>query len=70
MATFLDGSTENSATLVIRNDAIPEGNETFTLTIVEARNGAVIGSRNTMQLIIRASDRPHGLIQFHSVRLD
>ena len=58
----------SSATVVIRNDAVPEGNETFTLQITGARFGAEVGVRDTMQLIIRASDEPHGAFQFDSVR--
>ena len=53
--------------MVIRNDAVPEGNETFTLQITGARFGAEVGERDTMQLIIRASDEPYGALQFDSV---
>ena len=59
--------TQSSATVVIRNDAVPEGNETFTVEITGARFGAEVGERNTMQLIIRASDEPYGAFQFESV---
>lgn len=67
VTTFADGSDEAEATVVIRNDAIPETNETFTLRIVGLSSGA-IGVMNTMQLIISANDQPHGLLQFHMVR--
>ena len=59
--------TQASAIVVVRNDAVPEGNETFTVQITGARFGAEVGNRNTMQLIIRANDEPHGALQFDSV---
>ena len=66
---FASGVTEASATVVIRNDAVPEGNETFTVEITGARFGAEVGETNTMQLIIRANDEPYGSFQFDSVRV-
>lgn len=69
ITTFADGSAETEATAVIRNDALPEGNETFTLTISDLSTGAVIGAVNTMQLIIRANDQPYGLFQYHMVNV-
>ena len=69
VVTFADGSGQVSATAVIRNDNIPEGNETFTLTITAVSGGAQIGSLSSMELIIRASDEPHGLLQFDTVRI-
>ena len=53
--------------MVVRNDVVPEGNETFTLEITGARFGAEVGERDTMQLIIRASDEPYGAFQFEPV---
>ena len=67
MATFSNGVAQSSATVVIQNDRLPEGNETFTLRITGARFGAEIGERDTMQLIIRASDEPYGAFQFDTV---
>lgn len=66
VTTFFDGSAETEATAVIINDAIPEGNETFTLRISDISSGA-IGALNTMQLIIRANDQPYGVFQYHMV---
>ena len=66
VTTFADGSSQTQATAVIVNDAIPEGNETFILTISEVSSG-LIGSLSTMRLIIRANDQPYGLFQYHMV---
>ena len=52
---------------MVRNDAVPEGNETFTVEISGARFGAEVGDRSTMQLIIRANDEPFGAFQFDTV---
>lgn len=68
VTTFADGSNTATATAVIRNDAIPETNETFTLTISGlSPEAAQIGSPSSMQLIIRANDQPFGLFQFRPV---
>lgn len=67
VATFANGVTQSSATVVIRNDAVPEGNETFTVQITGARFGAEVGDRDSMQLIIRASDEPYGAFRFDLV---
>ncbi len=67
MAGFADGVTSSSVTVFIVDDALPEGNETFTLVIDDARNGAEVGLRNTMTLIIQASDDPFGALQFDAV---
>ena len=68
MTTFNDGVDRVSATAVILNDNIPEGNETFTLMISElVPISAEIGALSLMQLVITANDQPHGLVQFDSV---
>lgn len=66
VTTFADGSAETQATAVIRNDAIPETNETFIFTITDVSSGQ-IGALNSMQLIIRANDQPNGLFQYSTV---
>ena len=40
---FFSGATTANGVLIVQNDAIPEGNETFLLRINEARLGAEIG---------------------------
>lgn len=67
VTTFADGSSQTTATVVIINDNIPEGNETFTLTISGLSSGAQTGTRPSMQLIIRASDEPYGSFQYNTV---
>ena len=66
--TFSDGQTESTGVLIIRNDAIPELNETFLIQIIDARFGAEIGSVSSMLLTVRASDDPNGKLQFDPVR--
>lgn len=68
-ATFSDGETESTGFLIIRNDAVPELNETFLIQIIDARSGAEIGSVSTMLLTVIASDDPHGKLQFDAVRI-
>ncbi len=67
VASFEEGVTSSSVTAFIVDDALPEGNETFTVVIDDARNGAEVGLRNTMTLIILASDAPFGAVQFQAV---
>jgi hypothetical protein len=67
VTTFPDGGRQAIATAVIRNDNIPEGNETFILTIMDVSSGAVVGTPASLQLIIRANDEPQGRFQFDAV---
>ena len=60
--------TSASATLILLNDAIPEGNETFVVQITSTRLGAEIGRQNTLILVVRANDEPYGQFQFDQVR--
>jgi len=69
VVSFADGVSSSTATIVARDDNLPEGNETFSLMIVNARNGAIVGLRDTMTLIIQASDEPFGTIQFAPVSI-
>ena len=70
---FPDGATTASAVLVLHNDAIPEGNETFQVEITNVfGSGGIepeIGSQSTMELVVLASDEPHGEFQFAEVRV-
>ena len=60
--------TSAFATLILLNDAIPEGNETFVVQITSTRLGAEIGRQNTLILVVRANDEPYGQFQFDQVR--
>jgi len=66
VTTFSDGSVSSNATAIITNDAVPETNETFILSIVGLSSGT-IGSPSTMRLIIRANDGHYGFFQFEAV---
>lgn len=63
-----EGLTTAQGSMIVINDAIPEGNETFLLRIIEARFGAGIGPMDTMLLTVQASDEPFGKFQFTQVR--
>lgn len=65
---FLDGVNQTNVTVTVINDNFPEVNETFTWSIISAP-GAQVGARNTLEMIISASDQPHGLFQFDNVSL-
>ena len=64
---FPDGITSADGTLILTNDDLPEGNETFTVRIVDARFGAEIGALSELTLTVRASDDPYGRFQFDQV---
>ena len=63
---FVNGSSQTTVHVTIHNDDLPEDNETFIWTIVNAGT-AQIGARRSLEMIISASDQPHGLLQFDSV---
>ena len=68
-ALFSDGVSSTIGTLVLINDALPEGNETFVVEIVDARFGAELGSLTTLLLTVEASDEPNGRISFDEVSI-
>lgn len=65
---FNDGVSSTTGTLILINDAIPEGNETFLVMIVDARFGAELGTQTSLLLTVQASDEPYGRISFDEVR--
>ena len=68
VAFFSDGSSTAMAVLVVVNDVIPENNETFIWRLVDTGQ-AELGSSPTIEVIILASDQPHGLLQFTMVTI-
>lgn len=66
VAFFSDGSSQAVAVVTVVNDNIPEGNETFVWRIVNT-GVAQLGRRNSTEVIISASDQPHGELQFAMV---
>ncbi len=63
--TWADGNTTNkTVTLPILNDALPEGDETFTVVIGSSTNPDWVGTPSTATVTI--SDAPPGTIQFGS----
>lgn len=63
---FLAESSQTTVSVTVNNDNLPEDNETFIWTIISAGT-AQIGARSSLEMIISASDQPHGLLQFDSV---
>ena len=55
---------------LIVDDDVEEGDETFTLTLVDPQGCAEIGARNTATVTIAASDPPPGLVSFTSDRYE
>ena len=66
---FPGGSASEVGSMIVVNDAIPEGNETFLLQIIVTQFGAGIGAMDTMLLTIQASDEPFGKFQFSEVNV-
>ncbi|MFW9261271.1 DUF4394 domain-containing protein [Nostoc sp. CALU 546] len=54
--TFADGQTTATATLNITDDSLVEGNETVTLSLKNATNGAVLAAQDTASLNITDND--------------
>jgi hypothetical protein len=56
--SFTDGETQKSFSIPILNDAIYEGNETFSVTLSGATNGASIGIPSTQLITIFDNRQP------------
>lgn len=54
--TFADGQTTATATLNITDDSLLEGNETVTLSLKNATNGAVLAAQDTASFNITDND--------------
>lgn len=48
----------------VKNDEIPERNETFIVNLKPRNNAAVVGNRNTTSITILLNDDPYGYIGF------
>ena len=64
--TLADGVTSAVLTINITDDVTPEMQEEFYVHITKPVNGARIGSRNRINVIIAASDEPHGVFGYVS----
>ncbi len=56
--TFNDGEMSKTITVPIIDDNIPEGTETFTLTLSNPTGGAVLGNLTTATFFIQDNDKP------------
>ncbi|MCB1573578.1 MAG: hypothetical protein KDI80_06335 [Xanthomonadales bacterium] len=65
--TWADGdSSDRTVTITVNDDALPEGDETVTLTLGAPSGGAVLGSPSLATLTISANDAGAGILQFAS----
>ena len=66
---FLPGQTQASFNVTIVDDALPEIFESFSIRLVSALDGAVLGSATASVITIRANDDPSGIVGFTDVSL-
>jgi hypothetical protein len=59
--SFAAGESSKSFSIPITNDAIYEGNETFTVTLSSATNGTSIGNPSTQTITIVDNEFPPGI---------
>ena len=64
-----DGETSSSCTFNVRNDNIPEVNETFTVQLIIRSSSAELESPSVANITILSSDDPQGKIGFSSVSI-
>lgn len=60
--TFMPGQREKSLSIVIFEDAIPELDETITLTLTSIIGDAVLGNPSESFVVILANDDQHGVL--------
>ncbi|EDQ86066.1 uncharacterized protein MONBRDRAFT_11395 [Monosiga brevicollis MX1] len=58
------GSTSAVISLVVTDDDVPELAQEWHLQLVSVSGGAVLGSDVTAELLVAASDYPHGVVSF------
>ena len=65
--TFEPAQTELHTTIVVLQDESPEDTESFTVNLVNPRNGAEIGPQSSVTINILSNDNAHGIVQFAPV---
>ncbi len=64
--TFQPGDTTQTISIPILDDAIPEGDETFTITLSDVSTDGVIVSPAFLTAVIEVSDSAGGVVKFQS----
>ena len=65
--TFEPAQTELHMAVVVLQDESPENTESFTVDIVNPRDGAEVGAQSSVTVNILSNDNAHGIIQFAPV---
>lgn len=65
--TFEPAQTELHTTVVVLQDESPEDTESFTIDIINPRNGAEVGMQSSVTINILSNDNAHGIVQFAPV---
>lgn len=66
METFEAGSSSVIISIPITDDSMPEGDETFTVTLTGVSNDAVLNAPVTATVIILVNDNAGGIVSFNS----
>uniref|UniRef100_A0A668RW45 Adhesion G-protein coupled receptor V1 n=1 Tax=Oreochromis aureus TaxID=47969 RepID=A0A668RW45_OREAU len=62
-----DGSLKKTVEIVIRDDAVPEDNESLMIGLVNTAGGSrILPSSDTVTIVILANDNVAGIVGFHS----
>lgn len=64
--TFAPGDTSSTISVPILNDKVPEGDETFTVTLTDPSSDSVLVSPSTITVIIGVNDNAGGVVGFQS----
>lgn len=61
------GSLKKTVEIVIRDDAVPEDNESLMIGLVNTAGGSrILPSSDTVTIVILANDNVAGIVGFHS----
>ena len=66
---FANGVSEQTITIYVTNDTIPEGDETLSIKLTRNSGSTVIGDPNTLEVVIRANDDAYGVFSLDSSSL-
>ena len=64
--TFASGETTQTISIPIVNDDIPEGDESFTITLSNPSSDSVLVNPSTIMVVININDNAGGVVRFQS----